>query len=130
MSNITTTYWDQNGKHQDKSDILEKFIPNTGKCKGFSGSNKKLDKLRRATNVYYDLYNNGLFNRAREFKGVYDFAAQDVLAHLKHIGFNNWENYGWGDRIEESMDSIIMDAWDEQKSKVLNLEDGCCERRR
>ena len=41
-------------------DSLNERVPMQGKCKGFSGKNKSLDRFRRAQNVVHDIFNNGV----------------------------------------------------------------------
>lgn len=68
MANMTTaeptaekhdysqTYWNGKGKHQSLAAQLEKLIPMMGEC---PADRPKLESLRKAQNLYYDLYNNG-----------------------------------------------------------------------
>ena len=49
-------------------DALQERVPMSGPCPSARNKNKSLDRFRRATNVVYDIFNNGLMNRARELK--------------------------------------------------------------
>ena len=49
-------------------DALQERVPAFGRCKGFTGSAKSLDRFRRAQNVIHDIFNNGLMNRYRELR--------------------------------------------------------------
>jgi|GEM_PF-5527794 len=51
------TYWNSTGKHQELSDSLEKLVPACGRC-----NTSEMELFRLVSNIYYDLYNNGLCN--------------------------------------------------------------------
>ena len=51
------TYWSGNGKHQDKYNILQKLLPESGTCE-----QDVLELLRIFGNLYYGLMNNGDFS--------------------------------------------------------------------
>lgn len=56
----TSTYWNNEGNYQVQYDELKKLIPLEGKA-----PTQKLELLRVATNMYYDVYNNGGMNACR-----------------------------------------------------------------
>ena len=62
-------YWNSNGLFQDLYIKLDAMIPPMDVVKG--KANKNLEYLRRVSNVAYDLYNNGLYNRATSVKGLF-----------------------------------------------------------
>lgn len=66
------TYWNHKGKHPKLQEKLARMIPDSGEVAN-ADNNPALEKLRRATNCYYDLYNNGLCNRAQEFADIFGF---------------------------------------------------------
>lgn len=68
MQALRGTYWAHEGRYQNTAQALEKLIPDSGAVS--APRSHRLEKLRRAINVYYDLYNNGLCNRADEFRRV------------------------------------------------------------
>jgi hypothetical protein len=100
------TYWNGTGRYQEQADLLETLIPASGPVYDAEGANKHLDAFRRAVNCYYDLYNNGLFNRAREFKALFkmsgsadperveDKMTQFILAAMQEQFGNNEEQTG------------------------------------
>lgn len=96
--NDIKSYWGGNGKHQAKADLLQKLIPTSGAV-----TPPALDSFRRAGNAYYDLYNNGLCNRADEFRQVFGFGGTTADAA----------------RIEARTDALVLAAWDEQEPTTL-----------
>lgn len=92
------TYWINNGKHQGELKKLTELLPVYGPVENAKTTNKSLEKFRKAQNCYYDLYNNGLGNRAREFHAVFGISGlrSSVIA------------------IEAKFDEIILAAAKEQ----------------
>lgn len=70
---LTGTYWYETGDMQIAADELAKLIPPYGRVAN-PDDNPNLELYRRASNAYYDLYNNGLCNMADEFAEVFGFA--------------------------------------------------------
>lgn len=106
------SYWNGNGKYQAAADALEKLIPGSGACENPRSKNKHLDKFRRASNCYYDLFNNGLCNRKYEFERMFGY-----LPHKAYHGHLTYPNYNWNreqERLNPLMDQIILDAAKEQ----------------
>ena len=110
------SYWNNRGLYQETATALEKRIPTFGKVED-AKQHPKLERLRRATNMYYDLYNNGAGNTHtgmhRGFKGLLgvsivlarDFYRRDLLT------------------IEASVDRLVKDAAAEQNVPlVVNAE--------
>ena len=64
-------YWNEEGFHQTIAEALQGLIPVIGEVPEGKTTNKALERFRRAQNCYYDLYNNGLINRAREFSTLF-----------------------------------------------------------
>lgn len=98
------TYWDGNGKYQERYNKLHKLIPSEGSVAN-PRHNQALETLRRASNCYYDLFNNGLCNRASEFRRVFGFAGTWIAKH----GFPHYAP------LEEKMDEFILNADREQQ---------------
>lgn len=65
------TYWNKVGKYQELIDRLATLVPREGECPKNSPA---LERFRVASNAYYDLYNNGLCNRAAEFRKAFGFS--------------------------------------------------------
>lgn len=97
---MNKTYWTGQGRYQLKADALEKLLPIFGEVEDGKGANKHLETFRRAVNCYYDVYNNGLCNRAREFSTLFKIAGT----------LNNDTT----ERIEDKMSQFILAAIQEQ----------------
>jgi hypothetical protein len=107
------TYWANNGKYDKAQKELCELIPITGCVDNPRSKNKKLEKFRKASNCYYDLYNNGLCNRAAQFAKIFGIPSR------------NYGNYSSGyisclyDEVELEMNSIIEAAALEQGFESL-----------
>ncbi len=106
------TYWNSNGRHQTMLVALEKLIPDVGSVE-HPKTNKKLEKLRKACNVYYDLYNNGLCNYKANFSKVFGVSSKKFN---KGFGKYTEEMYKF---VELQMDKIILEAFEEQKAIIV-----------
>ena len=98
-------YWNNKGKHQAIYEMVQVLIPSEGEVSG--AHNKALEKLRKAANCYYDVFNNGLCNRAAEFRQVFGFGGTTFAKHFKMDSDD-------GLLLEAKMDDIIMAAFIEQ----------------
>ena len=105
---MDNTYWNSNGTHQELLNKLEQLIPAFGTVEQ-PRKNRHLDKLRRALNCYHDLYNNGLFNRAAEFRRVFGIAS----SHYKLWGCGEYMPALYT-RVEQELDQLILMAGTEQ----------------
>lgn len=113
---LKNTYWNNNGTFQNAAEELNQLIPAEGSVLN-PRTNRKLEKFRKASNCYHDLYNNGLSNCAREFRSVFGFAS----SHFKR---NN--NLGRGGSFtprmyistEKALDYIVAEAAQEQGIEV------------
>jgi hypothetical protein len=107
------TYWNNEGAYQAMADQLQALIPAQGEVADAKGANKHLDRFRRAINCYYDLYNNGLCNRAREFSTL--FRIPGVPREIKqNYGYNFLVSSTTEDAIDAKMDQFILLAQAEQ----------------
>lgn len=105
---MQTSYWNNNGKHQSIADRLATLVPAMGSV---ASGNPKLERFRRASNCYYDLYNNGLCNRAKEFFHVFKFRSSDYRVYgIRGTDFNR----SIFPAVEAVMDQIILEAGNEQ----------------
>ncbi len=96
-------YWDNEGKYQALHQQLRGLIPNSGSIEN-PLQNKALEKFRKACNCYYDLYNNGLYNRAAEFRRVFGFDGKSLAKSDEFIF----------PLLEQKIDEIILAAAKEQ----------------
>jgi len=104
-------YWDSNGKYQELADKLRVLVPEEGAVEK-PLKNKALEKFRKATNCYYDLYDNGLGNRRRQFSSLFKInTSEHILNQSRYLIKYDAEMYA---KLENMMDEIIMDAAIEQ----------------
>lgn len=106
------TYWTGQGRYQEEADLLESLLPAAGEVYDALGANKHLDTFRRAVNCYYDLYNNGLCNRAREFSTLFKIAG--VPKEIKARRWISMLTMDTQERIEDRMSQFILAAMREQ----------------
>lgn len=110
------SYWNGNGKYQAVYNTLNDKIPASGACEDARGANRHLDKLRRAVNCYYDLFNNGLGNRAAEFRQIFGFGGT-VIDTVYH--YRDCEPLR---RLEAAMDELIVNAANEQGVEIVTVD--------
>jgi hypothetical protein len=108
---MENTYWNNAGAHQNLVDQLNSMIPAMGGIKG--SKNTALERFRRASNAYYDIFNNGGGNRGRSIGKFFE----GVMFYINHYNRCNFGSINW-DRIhmitEPKMDEIILAAATEQ----------------
>ena len=107
------TYWNEQGTYQTIAEALQGLVPAIGEVPEGKTTNKALERFRGAQNCYYDLYNNGLGNRAREFSTL--FKIPGVPREIKQNYRTNFlvSSVTEG-AIESKMDGFILDAYREQ----------------
>ena len=110
------TYWYNNGRFQMYIEELDALIPDAGEVNE-PRKNKALEKFRVASNCYYDLYNNGLCNRASEFRQVFGIASTKYKEKVGRYPRYIPELY---DHTEQVMDEIILNAVKEQKHHFVS----------
>lgn len=106
------------GVRADLKDLQEKLfdlIPSEGKCESPLSKNKHLEIFRRAANLGYDLFNNGLMNRRSEFKKFFGFVPIPAPRHQGYMGPERWEQIE--ERMEKVITPIILAAAKEQRIK-------------
>ena len=100
------TYWSHKGKYPKILAEIQKLVPASGEIPGWSAThNKELETFRIAQNCYYDLYNNGLCNRLKEFRKVFGSCGYKRGDELTEEIVNN---------VETRMDELILRAAKEQ----------------
>ena len=107
------TYWNEQGTYQDIAEALQGLLPTHGEVPDGKTTNKCLERFRKAQNCYYDLYNNGLCNRAREFSTVFRIVGVSrMIRERRHLGdmLNTYTEMA----IDNKMDGFILDAYAEQ----------------
>ena len=108
---IKNSYWNNNGRFQMYIEELDALIPDAGEVNE-PRKNKALEKFRVASNCYYDLYNNGLCNRASEFRQVFGIPSTKYREKVGRYSRFVDELYVLTEKV---MDEIILDAVKEQK---------------
>ena len=108
---MSNTYWNNKGLHQALAEELQKLIPIEGGVDN-PRKNRALEKFRKAANCYYDLYNNGLINRAQEFAKVFGIKSSLYRYNARYGRKFDQALYA---RVEDEMDLIIAAAAVEQK---------------
>lgn len=112
---LLATYWNSKGKYQVVSDLLEKMVPASGPVTG--SKNRALEKYRKACNCYYDLYNNGLINRATSFAKIFKIPAAQYRIPGTYGRFGHHLYL----QTEAAMNEIIVAAALEQYGELLRL---------
>lgn len=106
-SHRDTSYWHSSGTHQDKADKLQKLIPMSGSVSD-PKKNPKLERFRKAVNVYYDIFNNGGINKSRYVKPYFGVVLSDFG------GTYNVDYERIAPHLDKAMDKIVLEAYDEQ----------------
>ena len=104
------SYWTGEGRYQNEYNELHNLIPREGEVeKGMCKHVSSLERLRKATNSYYDVFNNGGGNRDHATSKFFP----GVLQSIRH-------NHKWGYSIDwdyvknicdEKMDTVIREAY-------------------
>lgn len=117
---LTFSYWNHKGLYQTAGDRLNKLIPMEGSVPNPRSTNKNLEKFRKASNCYHDLYNNGLCNRAEEFRNVFSIASSQFKTR-RVVFLTNGRSYHTTrfdrrlyEKVEERMNQIVFAAAKEQ----------------
>ncbi len=111
---MENTYWNRTGTHQNLVEQLNKLIPAMGEIKG--SKNRQLEKFRKASNAYYDIFNNGGCNRGASIRSIFGFG-MTTMSEVYRDGYGNHRRYHWNaihERVEPIMDKIIEAAAAEQ----------------
>ena len=105
------SYWNDNGKYQNLAVQLQKLVPAAGKVQN-PEQNPALERFRLHANAYYDIFNNGGCNYAKEiyrwFPGAMSLSKADRYDEIYAI-------------TEPRMDKVILAAAREQ-GLINNVE--------
>jgi len=100
---MENTYWNGTGTWQDLSEKLEEFVPAMGECE-----NKKVERFRKASNAYYDIFNNGGCNRGPSIGKFFPGVMAEINESYRYRSNPNWD---YIHRIvEPKMDEIILET--------------------
>jgi hypothetical protein len=108
---MSDTYWDGKGKYKKLYEKLTALIPYEGSVKN-ADKNPALEKLRIAINAYYDLFNNGLCNREKEFEQAFNFDGYELAEKVNNGTFRSSK------KLENKIDEIILAAAKEQNISI------------
>ncbi len=106
------TYWSHRGKHPILQEKMAALIPASGSVEN-ADDNPALEKFRIASNCYYDLYNNGLCNRAEQFQDVFGIVLP-LDEDTRELPNDFKLTKDLVNRTEKAMDKIILAAVKEQ----------------
>jgi len=104
--------WGVNPGFEYLANQLNEMIPMQGKCENSRTANKHLDKFRRAQNVIYDLFNNGLGNRRGEYRRMFGEVPLPGIRYQHYISTVRWDQIE--DEVEANFTPIILAAAKEQ----------------
>ena len=93
------SYWQGNGRYEYHSSELAKLIPASGRVEN-PRKNRHLEHYRVVCNAYYDLYNNGGWNKPSQ---IYQYAGKRSIN----------ERYVYV-ALEIYLDYVILTAYAEQ----------------
>jgi len=102
--------WGINEGFEDLQEKLDALIPMMGKVEFSRSKNKKLEKFRVASNLIYDLFNNGLMNRASHFRQFFGFSV--YKSRYQGITQSQFKNYS--EQLEPILTDIMQEAAIEQ----------------
>jgi hypothetical protein len=131
------TYWSHKGKYPEIKDAIDKLIPDEGEIPN-ADRNPALETFRVASNCCYDLYNNGLCNRAEEFQEVFGFEGpyreyDPEEDDDDRRSYNENDEAWWTqeniNRVEDAINRIILAAAKEQGIPLPEIDSliGCRE---
>ena len=111
---MKTSFWNGNSQFQFMLERLEALVPLTGPVAD-PKRNPALEKFRVASGCYYDLFNNGLGNRARQFGRVFGIRLGEFVEKYGRNGYRTeYDVYALGRAVEPLMERIVLDAVKEQ----------------
>lgn len=116
MTESMNSYWFDNGKHQDTADQLYRLKPDWGMTE-----NKYMNLFLCASNVYYDVYNNGGCNLNDNYPKKIEEYLFPFAEELKSLRFDvkmdtlirNFKNKK---KLEAFLDEIFMYLQDKDLS--------------
>ena len=105
--------WAVNPGFEELREKLNDLVPLQGRCEFSQSKNKHLDRFRRAQNLLYDLFNNGLGNRRQEFRKFFGYAPVSPRGHISRVRWEQIEQ-----EFEPIFTNIMQDAAREQGIKI------------
>ena len=108
QGNLFKSSWGVNPGFKHLQEKLDDLIPLQGRVPHSRSKNKALEKFRVASNLAYDLFNNGLGNRRSQFQGFFGWAPY-TRGGMTSSQFEEAER-----KLEPVITRIIIDAAKEQ----------------
>ena len=119
---MENTYWNRKGNYENLVAELQKLVPDMGEIAG--SKNRKLEKFRKASNAYYDIFNNGGCNRGASIRTIFGFG-MTTMSEVVWGEYGKYRKYNWNAIhaiVEPIMDKIILDAAREQDVRDWDAE--------
>jgi hypothetical protein len=119
---MENTYWNRKGNYENLVAELNKLVPDMGEIAG--SKNRKLEKFRKASNAYYDIFNNGGCNRGAQIRGIFGFG-MTTMSEVVWGEHGKYRKYHWDAIhaiVEPIMDKIILAAAKEQDIRDWDAE--------
>tara|TARA_A100001388_G_scaffold108654_1_gene79721 strand:+ start:635 stop:1030 length:396 start_codon:yes stop_codon:yes gene_type:complete len=108
QGNLFKSSWGVNPGFKHLQEKLDDLIPLQGRVPHSRSKNKALEKFRVASNLTYDLFNNGLGNRRNQFGSFFGWAPY-TRGGMTNSQFEEAER-----KLEPVITRIIIDAAKEQ----------------
>tara|TARA_A100001015_G_C14945512_1_gene694460 strand:+ start:658 stop:1053 length:396 start_codon:yes stop_codon:yes gene_type:complete len=108
QGNLFKSSWAINPGFRHLQEKLDELVPFQGKVPHSRSKNKALEKFRVASNLTYDLFNNGLGNRRNQFGSFFGWAPY-TRGGMTNSQFEEAER-----KLEPVITRIIIDAAKEQ----------------
>lgn len=115
------SYWSQNGNYQKESEYLSSLVPATGES-----FDTRVELFRCATNVYYDIFNNGgcnldspLIDELRFLQSKVDTKLLDEFLEVYQDEQDNWDYIDRDNLESDKMFESVCDFMDSIMDKVI-----------
>jgi len=110
------TYWNNDGKHQQKYEDLWKLVPEFGRS-----SEANVDRVRLVSNLYFDYYNNGWDRGVVNERRVTDFLENEEIKKLV-IESGNADAIATYTRIADGWDKYQNEDDEDDYDRVFKIE--------
>uniref|UniRef100_A0AAU8HY73 Uncharacterized protein n=1 Tax=Rhizobium phage LG08 TaxID=3129229 RepID=A0AAU8HY73_9CAUD len=113
---MKVSFWNGNHKLSKVVHALDDLVDNkadfeTGEIKG--SKNKHLNNFRKASNAYYDIFNNGGMNRARLINSIFGLSSSRVKTYVR---CNMWDMLM--DHCDPIVENLVKLAAEEQGIEI------------
>ncbi len=108
QSELFKSSWSINEGFKNLQGKLDELVPFSGRVEHSKSKNKSLERYRVASNLVYDLFNNGLMNRRSHFRGFFGWSPS-TAGGISQAQFEYANT-----KLEPVMTRIMIDAGKEQ----------------